>query len=87
MNDQWIDKLAGGFVLGVFAVLIAWLFERYGITGEEKPKKDNEGKKGNKLKVNCPKCSRRLKGATQEMIGDIGVCPKCKAEFVIEQKQ
>lgn len=39
-----------------------------------------------KLVINCPKCGRLLKGATQEMIGDIGVCPKCKAEFAIEKK-
>lgn len=38
------------------------------------------------LKITCPKCGRHLKGATTDMIGDIGVCPKCKAEFVIEQK-
>ncbi len=40
-----------------------------------------------KLIINCPQCGHSLKGATQEMIGDKGVCPKCKAEFVIEQKQ
>ena len=40
-----------------------------------------------KLIINCPQCGRSLKGATQEMIGDTRVCPKCKAEFVIEQKQ
>ena len=39
-----------------------------------------------KIKVNCPQCGRSLKGATKDMIGDIGVCPKCKAEFAIEQK-
>lgn len=38
---------------------------------------------GSKLKVNCPKCGRWLSGVTKEMIGDIGVCTKCKAEFVI----
>lgn len=39
-----------------------------------------------KIKVNCPQCGRQLYGATQDMIGDIGVCPKCKSEFTIEQK-
>ena len=29
-------------------------------------------------------CGRSLKGATQAMIGDTGVCPKCRTEFVIE---
>ena len=38
------------------------------------------------IKVRCPECKKSLKGATDEMIGDIGVCPKCKAEFVIEAK-
>ena len=38
-----------------------------------------------KIKVNCPKCGRPLKGATQVMVGDTGVCAKCKAEFVINQ--
>ena len=42
--------------------------------------------KSNKIKINCPECGCSLKGATQEMIGDIGVCPKCKSEFTIEQK-
>lgn len=36
-----------------------------------------------KLKVSCPKCGRRLKGATSAMIGDIGVCQRCRAEFEI----
>ncbi|MCK4752940.1 MAG: hypothetical protein KAS75_05795 [Planctomycetes bacterium] len=40
-----------------------------------------------KLHVNCPECGRPLKGATREMIGDTGVCPKCRAEFIIEQSQ
>ncbi len=39
-----------------------------------------------KLKVKCPYCRRSLKGATEAMIGDIGVCPKCKSEFIIEPK-
>ena len=38
------------------------------------------------MTIHCPQCGRLLKGATQEMIGDVGVCPKCKAEFTIEQK-
>ncbi len=44
------------------------------------------GSKPSKLRVNCPQCDRLLNGATTDMIGDTGVCPKCKAEFVIEQK-
>ena len=46
-----------------------------------------EEEKDKKIKVNCPQCGRKLKGAMREMIGDIGVCPKCKVEFVIEQEQ
>ncbi len=39
--------------------------------------------KHDRLKVRCPSCSRVLRGATREMIGEIGVCPKCGAEFTI----
>lgn len=39
--------------------------------------------KSSKLKFHCPNCGRSLYGATKEMIGDTGVCPKCKTEFVI----
>jgi len=39
--------------------------------------------KQNRLKVVCPSCSRVLRGATREMVGDIGVCPKCRTEFTI----
>lgn len=35
------------------------------------------------LHIDCPQCGRSLKGATGEMIGDTGVCPKCKAEFIL----
>ncbi len=40
-----------------------------------------------KICLDCPQCGHLLKGAIQEMTGDTGVCPKCKSEFVIEQKQ
>jgi len=36
-----------------------------------------------KLRISCPKCGRSLRGATSDMTGDTGVCPKCKAEFTI----
>ena len=36
------------------------------------------------LVIHCPQCGRSLKGATKDMIGGIGVCPKCKAEFTIK---
>ncbi len=45
-----------------------------------------EEQKSRKLKLACPQCGRSLKGVTEAMIGDIGVCPKCKAEFTIKQK-
>ena len=35
--------------------------------------------------IACPQCGMELYGATEEMIGDIGVCKKCKAEFTIRQ--
>ncbi len=37
-----------------------------------------------RLKVRCPSCGARLRGATAAMIGDLGVCAKCKHDFVIE---
>jgi len=45
------------------------------------------GNEDKELDVKCPKCGRSLRGATKEMIGDTGVCPKCKTEFEIERKQ
>lgn len=36
-----------------------------------------------KLKIKCPNCGARLRGVTSDMIGDIGVCPSCRAEFQI----
>jgi len=38
-----------------------------------------------KLKVACPNCGRGLKGVTSDMIGDTGVCGKCKTEFEINR--
>jgi len=35
------------------------------------------------IKVLCPSCGRSLRGATKEMVGDVGICPKCKTEFEI----
>ncbi len=43
--------------------------------------------KSRKLRINCPQCGRSLTGATQDMIGDTGVCPKCKAEFTIQKEE
>lgn len=37
-----------------------------------------------RIHVTCPKCCRRLRGATLEMVGDVGVCPDCKHEFEIK---
>jgi hypothetical protein len=39
-----------------------------------------------KLMIRCPKCGRKLLGATNGMTGEIGVCHKCKAEFVIKEE-
>lgn len=47
---------------------------------------DDMSKIYTKLKVQCPGCGRSLKGATEAMIGDAAVCPKCKAEFEIKQE-
>jgi len=36
-----------------------------------------------KLKVRCLKCGKGLVGATEDMVGDVGVCPNCREEFTI----
>jgi hypothetical protein len=36
------------------------------------------------LKIKCPNCNRPLKGVTTKMVGDTGVCNKCKTEFTIQ---
>src|SRR3990170_6170533 len=36
-----------------------------------------------KVKLKYPHCGHNLKGATTAMIGDLAVCPHCKAEFEI----
>jgi len=33
--------------------------------------------------MRCPQCHVRLKGVTTQMIGDTGICPKCRVEFPI----
>jgi hypothetical protein len=40
-----------------------------------------------KITVACPQCGANLRGVTADMIGDIGVCAKCKQEFLIAEKQ
>lgn len=40
--------------------------------------------KPRRVAVTCPGCGKHLKGATSDMVGDVGVCPTCKAEFEIE---
>lgn len=53
---------------------------------ESEQNKSQEAKsKKSKLEIFCPQCGRQLYGASQDMIGDTGVCTRCKAEFVIEQ--
>ena len=47
---------------------------------------DDLQKRKTKLRIKCPGCNRSLKGVTEEMIGDIGVCPKCRAEFTIKRR-
>ena len=38
-----------------------------------------------RLRVKCPQCAKSLKGATEAMIGDTGVCKNCRAEFPIRR--
>jgi hypothetical protein len=39
--------------------------------------------KPHSIRVNCPNCSRRLFGATSDMVGDLAICKSCKTEFEI----
>jgi predicted RNA-binding Zn-ribbon protein involved in translation (DUF1610 family) len=39
------------------------------------------------VRVTCPQCGRRLWGATTKMLGQIGICPKCRTEFPITEQQ
>jgi predicted Zn-ribbon and HTH transcriptional regulator len=47
---------------------------------------ENTDTKTEKLHIVCPQCHKRLFGATRAMVGETGICPKCKAEFIIEDK-
>jgi len=38
------------------------------------------------VSIECPQCGKKLYGATEEMIGEVGVCKKCEAEFTIRQE-
>ena len=38
------------------------------------------------MPIRCPNCNRTLEGATEKMVGHIGVCPKCKTEFEIRRQ-
>ena len=48
--DELIGLLVVGFVLGIMAVSIAWILERFGITVGKKTEKNNGGEEGNKPK-------------------------------------
>lgn len=81
-NEQIFIKIAAFSIL----VSIVAIWKQQKLTDENELEKNCKAK-SEIVSINCPKCGRSLKGATQEMIGDTGICPKCKAEFIIEQKQ
>jgi hypothetical protein len=88
-NEQMFVKIAAFLILVSIGVI--WKSKKLTNEDETKEAKNELEKncqpKSEKVSINCPRCGRSLKGATQEMIGDTGICPKCKTEFVIEQKQ
>lgn len=45
---------------------------------------DLDESENRELNITCPECGHRLWGASLDMVGDIGVCSKCKAEFTIK---
>lgn len=42
-------------------------------------------KEETKIKVKCPVCKRSVKGFNEAVVGDTAQCPKCKADFTVEQ--
>ena len=88
-GEKMIITVAGFTIF----IELAAIWKPQKLTDEDKTKEakneleKNCQTKSEKVSINCPRCGRSLKGATQEMIGDTGICPKCKAEFIIEQKQ
>lgn len=38
------------------------------------------------VSIKCPQCGKKLYRATEEMIEEVGICKKCKAEFAIKQE-
>ena len=74
-------RLSGG---SFFMILLSYMILSKGYIKKTKSMTNRDNKL--LLLIHCPQCGRSLKGATKDMIGDTGVCPKCKAEFTIEQK-
>ena len=72
-------RLSGG---SFFMILISYYILSKGYIAQTK--KTTKSDNNLRLVIHCPQCGRSLKGATKDMIGDIGVCTKCKAEFTIE---
>jgi len=77
MNNSTVDSL---FVLGLTClVYLPPIISAFCHWDAFLPKKEN------KLGINCPNCGHRLYGVTESMIGQIGMCKKCKAEFTIDK--
>lgn len=73
---------APSWYAGRLVSLAIWLV----YLSQERVRRAFNDESSDNLRVNCPQCRRLLKGATKNMIGDTGVCPKCKAEFTIVQE-
>ena len=76
-----LDVVVAGIVL-ILASLLRW---DSGMAGCAACNKTFEIPKVRKLGLRCPNCNKKLKGATSEMVGDIGVCPRCGTEFEIKE--
>ena len=72
-------RLSGG---SFFMILLSYSILSKGYI--EQTKKMTKRDHDLRLVIHCPQCGRSLKGATKDMIGDTGICTKCKAEFTIE---
>lgn len=91
---KWAESCEN-FLIAVFILLCLWLpfclitlFMWTGLKGLKRIVETgipSEEQGSSKLRLTCPQCGRSLKGVNEAMIGDIGVCPKCRAEFTIKR--
>ena len=89
-RDILISRGVFLLVLSMYAAVVSILFfwtafEHANFLANKFNSGDISASKNCRLEVACPECGRGLKGATAQMIGETGICPKCGTEFEIRQ--